>query len=100
MIAVAYDGGFFSDVSGVSRSNGLMTARITLVAKADLLPAGAGFSGSDFPVTGAKFPVSKKQFPVYIARELNRKCLQHRSFSSRYKLSEPQKYEIPCKIPC
>jgi hypothetical protein len=32
MIAVAYDGGFFSDVSGVSRSNGLMTARITLVA--------------------------------------------------------------------
>src|SRR6266404_8099323 len=28
----AYDGGFFSDVSGVSRSNGLMTARITLVA--------------------------------------------------------------------
>ena len=25
-------GGFFSDVSGVSRSNGLMTARITLVA--------------------------------------------------------------------
>jgi len=25
---VAYDGGFFSDVSGVSRSNGLMTARI------------------------------------------------------------------------
>jgi len=24
---VAYDGGFFSDVSGVSRSNGLMTAR-------------------------------------------------------------------------
>jgi hypothetical protein len=33
MIAVAYDGGFFSDVSGVSRSNGLMTARITLVAQ-------------------------------------------------------------------
>src|SRR5882762_2259501 len=32
MIAVAYAGGFFSDVSGVSRSNGLMTARITLVA--------------------------------------------------------------------
>jgi prephenate dehydrogenase len=33
MIAVAYAGGFFSDVSGVSRSNGLMTARITLVAQ-------------------------------------------------------------------
>jgi hypothetical protein len=32
MIAVAYAGGCFSDVSGVSRSNGLMTARITLVA--------------------------------------------------------------------
>src|SRR5213078_2454565 len=32
MIVVAYAGGFFSDVSGVSRSNGLMTARITLVA--------------------------------------------------------------------
>src|ERR1700682_4680289 len=32
MIAVAYAGGLFSDVSGVSRSNGLMTARITLVA--------------------------------------------------------------------
>jgi hypothetical protein len=32
MIAVAYAGGFFSDVSGVSRSNGLMTAQITLVA--------------------------------------------------------------------
>jgi len=32
MIAVAYTGGFFSEVSGVSRSNGLMTARITLVA--------------------------------------------------------------------
>src|SRR5450631_639484 len=32
MIAVAYDSGLFSDVSGVSRSNGLMTARITLVA--------------------------------------------------------------------
>jgi hypothetical protein len=31
MIAVAYAGGF-SDVSGMSRSNGLMTARITLVA--------------------------------------------------------------------
>ncbi len=30
---MAYDGGFFSDVSGVSRSNGLMTARITLVAE-------------------------------------------------------------------
>jgi hypothetical protein len=30
MIAVAYAG--FSDVSGMSRSNGLMTARITLVA--------------------------------------------------------------------
>jgi len=27
-----YDGGFFSDVSGVRRSNGLMNARITLVA--------------------------------------------------------------------
>src|SRR6478672_9366950 len=32
MIAVAYAGGCFSDVSGVSRSNGLMTARITLAA--------------------------------------------------------------------
>ena len=32
MIAVAYAGGLFSGVSGVSRSNGLMTARITLVA--------------------------------------------------------------------
>jgi hypothetical protein len=32
MIAGAYAGGLFSDVSGVSRSNGLMTARITLVA--------------------------------------------------------------------
>jgi len=32
MIAVAYDGGFFSDVSGVSRSNGLMTARISAAA--------------------------------------------------------------------
>jgi hypothetical protein len=31
MIAVAYAGGLFSGVSGVSRSNGLMTARITLV---------------------------------------------------------------------
>ena len=32
MIGEAYAGGFFSDVSGVSRSSGLMTARITLVA--------------------------------------------------------------------
>ena len=32
MIAVAYAGGLSSGVSGVSRSNGLMTARITLVA--------------------------------------------------------------------
>jgi hypothetical protein len=32
MIAVAYAVGLFSGVSGVSRSNGLITARITLVA--------------------------------------------------------------------
>ena len=32
MIAVAYAGGLFSGVSGVSRSNRLMTVRITLVA--------------------------------------------------------------------
>jgi hypothetical protein len=32
MIAVAYVGGLSSGVRSVSRSNGLMTARITLVA--------------------------------------------------------------------
>src|SRR6266850_1131935 len=36
MIAVAYDGGFFSDVSGVSRSNGLMTADHPRRARASL----------------------------------------------------------------
>jgi hypothetical protein len=81
---------------GAKRRSRVDPAMSVVEVKADLLPAGAGFSGSNFPVTGAKFPVSKKQFPVYIARELNRKCLQHRSFSSRNKLSEPQKYEIPC----
>jgi hypothetical protein len=32
MIAVAYVGGLSSGLSGVSRSNGLITARIALVA--------------------------------------------------------------------